>query len=201
MARLWATRKIGELLEQVRRTGANQEVIDAIVDLSLRYGIVTPYTSYLVEEPVQETVLSGQMSNTQLAMPRAIGESANAAVRDAAEVVMMRSASGFEAVAAAKTLDELRRATSVREDAAVRYVNGRTFQQQGVLTGPDGQTLTLWVDTQYGEEMTVETIQFGSDEYFALLKQPELAAWLALSPELVLVTGPDAAMRITTQEE
>ena len=38
-------------LEQIRRSGADEEVIDAIVDLSLRYGIVTPYTSYLVEEP------------------------------------------------------------------------------------------------------------------------------------------------------
>ena len=51
VAKLWATRRIGELLSQVRRSGAEQELIDEIVDLSLRYGIVTPYTSYLVLEP------------------------------------------------------------------------------------------------------------------------------------------------------
>jgi Ca-activated chloride channel family protein len=50
--RLWATRKIGHLLNQVRLSGANQEIIDPIVRLSIRYGIVTPYTSYLVTKPL-----------------------------------------------------------------------------------------------------------------------------------------------------
>ena len=48
--RLWATRKIGYLLNQIRLHGPDQETIDQIVKLSIRYGIVTPYTSYLVTE-------------------------------------------------------------------------------------------------------------------------------------------------------
>jgi Ca-activated chloride channel family protein len=48
--RLWATRKVGYLLNQIRLEGASQEIIDQIVRLSIRYGIVTPYTSYLVTE-------------------------------------------------------------------------------------------------------------------------------------------------------
>ena len=50
LPRLWATRKIGYLLNQVRLKGSDQETIDQIVKLSIRYGIVTPYTSYLVTE-------------------------------------------------------------------------------------------------------------------------------------------------------
>jgi Ca-activated chloride channel family protein len=50
LPRLWATRKIGHLLNRVRLEGADQETIDQIVKLSIRYGIVTPYTSYLVTE-------------------------------------------------------------------------------------------------------------------------------------------------------
>ena len=50
IARLWATRKVGELLEQIRLSGPEKEIVDAIVDLSLQYGIVTPYTAYLVLE-------------------------------------------------------------------------------------------------------------------------------------------------------
>ena len=42
IARLWATRKIGYLLNQVRLNGPDQETIDQIVHLSIRYGIVTP---------------------------------------------------------------------------------------------------------------------------------------------------------------
>ena len=75
VAKLWATRRIGELLSQVRRTGAEQELIDEIVDLSLRYGIVTPYTSYLVLEPgdyVPQPVTAGVMGGSAPpAAPRA----------------------------------------------------------------------------------------------------------------------------------
>ncbi|HZY41311.1 MAG TPA: VWA domain-containing protein, partial [Anaerolineae bacterium] len=48
--RLWATRKIGYLLNQIRLYGENKEYVDQIVNLSVRYGIVTPYTSFLVQE-------------------------------------------------------------------------------------------------------------------------------------------------------
>src|SRR6185436_19053402 len=48
--RLWASRRIGELTRQVRIEGANQSLISEIRDLGLRYGILTQYTSYLVQE-------------------------------------------------------------------------------------------------------------------------------------------------------
>lgn len=47
--RIWATRKIGYLLDQVR-LHSNQEVIDEIVRLSKEYAIITPYTSFLADE-------------------------------------------------------------------------------------------------------------------------------------------------------
>lgn len=45
---LWAARKIGYLLEEVRLNGENKEIIDSIIELSKKYGIITPYTSSLV---------------------------------------------------------------------------------------------------------------------------------------------------------
>jgi len=45
--RLWATRKIGYLLTQIRLHGERREWVDAIIALSIRYGIITPYTSFL----------------------------------------------------------------------------------------------------------------------------------------------------------
>src|SRR5690606_32238980 len=48
--RLWATRKIGALLNAIRLHGENPELVDSIVRLSIRYGIITPYTSFLIEE-------------------------------------------------------------------------------------------------------------------------------------------------------
>ena len=38
-------------MEQVRTNGEQKELRDEIVDLGTRYGIVTPYTSYLALEP------------------------------------------------------------------------------------------------------------------------------------------------------
>ncbi|MGB9881002.1 MAG: VIT domain-containing protein, partial [Anaerolineae bacterium] len=48
--RLWATRKIGYLLKEIRLHGENKELVDSIIALSVRYGIMTPYTSFLVDE-------------------------------------------------------------------------------------------------------------------------------------------------------
>ncbi len=48
--RLWATRAVGYYLTQIRLYGEKQEWIDSIVSLSTRYGIITPYTSFLVQE-------------------------------------------------------------------------------------------------------------------------------------------------------
>ena len=49
--KLWAGRRIGFLLEEIRLKGENAELKDEVIRLSKEHGIVTPYTSYLVEEP------------------------------------------------------------------------------------------------------------------------------------------------------
>ncbi|MCK4591631.1 MAG: T9SS type A sorting domain-containing protein, partial [Candidatus Latescibacteria bacterium] len=55
--RLWATRKIGYLLDQIRLYGYDEEIKDEIVALSKRYGVITPYTSFLIleDEPPEGT--------------------------------------------------------------------------------------------------------------------------------------------------
>jgi Ca-activated chloride channel family protein len=45
---LWARRKVGFLLDQIRANGEKKELIDEVLLLAKRYGIATPYTSYLV---------------------------------------------------------------------------------------------------------------------------------------------------------
>ncbi|MEI6210635.1 MAG: VWA domain-containing protein, partial [bacterium] len=48
--RLWATRRVGFLLDEIRLRGENTELKDEVIRLSKEYGIMTPYTSYLVLE-------------------------------------------------------------------------------------------------------------------------------------------------------
>ena len=45
---LWARRKVGFLLDQIRANGEKKELVDEVTALAKRYGITTPYTSYLV---------------------------------------------------------------------------------------------------------------------------------------------------------
>jgi len=54
IAPLYAHRKIGYLLDQIRLHGENKELRDEVVRLSLAHGIETPYTSYLVLETEQQ---------------------------------------------------------------------------------------------------------------------------------------------------
>jgi Ca-activated chloride channel family protein len=49
---LWATRRIGELLNRIDLDGENDELVKELVALSTRYGILTPYTAFLAEEDV-----------------------------------------------------------------------------------------------------------------------------------------------------
>jgi Ca-activated chloride channel family protein len=51
---LWARRKVGYMLDQIRVNGEKKELVDEVVALAKRYGITTPYTSYLVvpDQPI-----------------------------------------------------------------------------------------------------------------------------------------------------
>ncbi|QEL18414.1 VIT domain-containing protein [Limnoglobus roseus] len=45
---LWARRKVGYILDQIRANGEKKELVDEVTQLAKKYGIATPYTSYLV---------------------------------------------------------------------------------------------------------------------------------------------------------
>lgn len=50
--KLWATRRIGEIIDELDLKGKNQELVDELVQLSIKHGIITPYTSFLADENV-----------------------------------------------------------------------------------------------------------------------------------------------------
>ena len=45
---LWARRKVGYLLDQIRANGPKKELVGEVTSLAKRYGITTPYTSFLL---------------------------------------------------------------------------------------------------------------------------------------------------------
>jgi Ca-activated chloride channel family protein len=169
--RLWATRKIGYLLSQIRLEGANQEIIDQIVRLSIRYGIVTPYTSYLVTEEAplgeaEQQRLANETLSKMLAMPTA-APSGQTAVQSAADAGAMQGAAS-----APEIMGEA--------SSTVRVSGARTFV---LLKGK-------WIDTAY-DPNTMQTIaiDFLSPEYFDLVAaHPELADAFALGEQVIALS-------------
>jgi Ca-activated chloride channel family protein len=56
IANLWANRKVGFLLDEIRLKGEQKELVDEVIALGKEHGIVTPYTSYLVAEDTRPEV-------------------------------------------------------------------------------------------------------------------------------------------------
>ena len=48
--KLWAMRRIGEIIDELDLKGKNDELVKELVALSTKHGILTPYTSFLADE-------------------------------------------------------------------------------------------------------------------------------------------------------
>jgi Ca-activated chloride channel family protein len=57
--RLWATRRIGQIIDEIDLHGESGELVDELIVLSKRHGILTPYTAYLAEERTDLNDISG----------------------------------------------------------------------------------------------------------------------------------------------
>src|SRR5204863_8157960 len=77
--RLWATRRVGYLLDEIRLRGENKELKDEVTELARKYNIVTPYTAYLIiEDERQRGVAQNVRSLNSIATDReALGETAH----------------------------------------------------------------------------------------------------------------------------
>ncbi|MEK6282066.1 MAG: VIT and VWA domain-containing protein [Acidobacteriota bacterium] len=179
LPRLWATRRVGWLMEQIRSNGEQRELRDEIVDLGTRYGIVTPYTSYLALEPgASPQAFTNQARTGGLNVG---GRRADAAA--APPAADMKSTTGLYAVGQSKLARERQESAKVELNSAysaIKDAGGKTFY---LLEG-------VWTDSEFKAGLTLpETVvKFGSDEYFALLKQtPRLAAFFSLGERVIVV--------------
>ncbi len=48
--KLWAMRRIGEIIDELDLKGRNEELVKELVTLSTKHGVLTPYTSFLADE-------------------------------------------------------------------------------------------------------------------------------------------------------
>src|SRR6476659_3791341 len=50
VAKLWATRRVGDIIDEIDLKGRNEELVKELVGLATEHGILTPYTSFLADE-------------------------------------------------------------------------------------------------------------------------------------------------------
>ena len=156
--RLWAARKIGVLQQSIRLNGANPEIIEEIKQTALRYGLLSEYTSYLVQEP---TVVADRPGGRgQPATPMAMEASGAMAVGVAKRDAARREARNAAQLAAVD--EEMLKAGHMGQ---AQHVAGRLFVEKN----------GIWTDLRNADSLRVVTIAPFSPAYFAVLRAlPEL---------------------------
>ena len=186
---LWASRRIGYLLDLIRLNGENKELIDEVTSLAREHGIITPYTSYLIMEDEEIRIRSGRLvDGLQTLPPRPELKKENEA-----DYFRMKDKSGRGSVEVSEEFQGLNSASNIKQtqqgNVRLSYTdsegNKRNLTQQvkNVLGRAVYQQDKFWVDSelQKRETKNKKRIKFNSDEYYTLLnKEPETAQFLAL---------------------
>ncbi len=181
LPRLWASRRVGWLVEQIRTNGENKELKDEIIELGTKYGIVTPYTSYLATDGSVQNVVS--IDGRSAPMPPGLlygGAMREESGRDA--VKMSRQQNSMQSNTIANSVD----VTSAAEQIFVQNSIINQFVGNKNFYNSDGN----WIDTDFREDAKLPEVklEFGSNEYFDLItKEKELAQYFALGEQVVVV--------------
>lgn len=187
VARLWAGRRIDDLLGRLRFEGENKEWVDTIKKLGETYGIVTPYTAYLVtqdeqamadmdEKMVQRlNTLSAQ--NAAGGSPSKIRAMLGSAAHRAQSGAVQNSV-GMSAVLESEMMQKLIGGEERQEDILVtqRRVLGRLFIY---IKG-------FWREKSDRPPLRIKKLRFGSEAYWTMVKRtPELNEVWALGDKLL----------------
>lgn len=162
VAQLWAQRRVADLLTEVRIEGPRDSLIEEIVELATRFGIVTPYTSYLAEEP--ELALDAASS------ARAFADGAAAA-----------PTSGAEAVAGASDLEALRQGSF--DGGSVSTVRQLGAHSYYLVDG-------VWIRDGYDPATDISPVLVGSAKFATLVEaEPEIASAAALGARVITLAA------------
>jgi Ca-activated chloride channel family protein len=183
---LWAARKAGALSREIRLHGQTPELMNALKDLALRYGVLTEYTSYLVQEPNAVVIgVNAREDDARRNAPAAPRDQAGAgAVAQSRSEARQASKSVVAAAADQEELDQLLRGRAGINPT--QRVGGRLF----ILRD------SVWTDLRQAGSLPVITVAPFSPAYFALLRAiPELVRSAGLTPA-VLVAGGRVSVKI-----
>jgi Ca-activated chloride channel family protein len=165
--RLWATRRVGWLLDEIRLRGETKETKDEVVRLAREHGIVTPYTAYLIleDERTRGVPIARQnfreLGEDRVALRQAQGQYVGA--KDEAQQPGRRS--GEVAVDNARKLNELKESFNDQQTrdydklAKAKADGGRYYNRGGLAAGGVTQPAAPATDAELGYRVATNYAQ------------------------------------------
>jgi len=187
IARLWAVRKVGFLLDEIRRNGENRELVETIKRLGTRYGIVTPYTSFLVveERKIARRGFAGGLLPPDSPAGKRLRrlEKDREAASDAGEALKAKRPSGAGAVAGARLVHRLAFASQPDQvtGIGVRRIGAKTFRLQ------EGVWVDLELERETHKDASRVVVRYLGEEYDKLIEDATLARYLSAGPKMRLI--------------
>ncbi len=197
---IWAARRIGMLLDQMRLYGENEELKQEIILLARTHGIITPYTSMLILEDEESRTARHELDEKHQTLGNIARRSDDLEDKSTREYEKLKENSGMGGVQASEELQQLNKAqNSAQAQEGIDRLNfkdkdGYTQNMQAQVKNVQGRAFynsgTDWIDSnlQLNKNLPVKHIRFAGKEYFALLsKNPKAAEILALGKNVQFV--------------
>lgn len=222
IAKLWAHRKVAYLLENIRLRGANAELRNEVIRLAKKFGIVTPYTSYLVLEkrdhwrynnnrgplvqgrrrwrrPRRTTRWRGR-SNIGGFAPQGKSGGSTATPSPAAPPPVaaddndsIANKQAFGSSSGKKAVEVSRKLAKAKRRKVVSRGGTRRYIQGRLFLWKGGR----WMDQSYRSSMKTLKVKYLGRLYFRILKlRPDLRRIFALGQSVTVVVGKNKALVI-----
>jgi len=191
LPRLWATRKVGYLLREIRLHGESNELKNEVKRLAKRYGLLTPYTSMLIledEDRIRMRAARTPGGGHGLVMNgfalREIAKGARVGMHDrsggAAFKTARRQSNMLQQSVASAAPGEMEESQKKAIKQLQRQVGPFTFYNRN----------GVWVDSRFNLDSKAEKIKFLSKRFFQILaKNPELSGAFALGERIIVVAN------------
>ncbi len=214
LGRLWAVRRVGHLMDEIRLHGETAELREEVVRLAKRYGILTPYTSYLVlenEEMLRRFggVDDGTLTDQLRRLAREGGEVPPAADAGSGGGSSAGSSSGAgsgsgsggagtpsgSAPAGRPAVEKSLEAKAMKDANSAEDAKAGDGRLDAFVRRIDGKTFYLkdgvWIDAEVLKGAPRKTVVAFSDEYMELAAKDRVLAKAFALGRVVVKSGAD----------
>jgi Ca-activated chloride channel family protein len=189
--KLWAMRRIGEIIDELDLKGQNDELVQELVALATQHGVLTPYTSFLADENTNIRDLAKNNAEARVQLESLAETDGASAVGQRAAKAGLQRAGGYGGGGAYDRFGESRGAVAGRPAGGGAYGPGVRGRQSAPVAGQPVQDYAdramtesvrnvaqktfyrrsnRWIDSIVSEEQEKKAqrvVQF-SDDYFTL---------------------------------